>query len=38
MCQAKQVLIYHKWIHYLGHIILEEGIIVDPKKIKEMRE
>jgi hypothetical protein len=25
---------YQKKIHYLGHIILEEGIYVDPKKIE----
>jgi hypothetical protein len=25
---------YQKQLHYLGHIISKEGIIVDPKKIK----
>jgi hypothetical protein len=27
---------YERQIHYLGHIILEEGIEVDPKKIKSI--
>ena len=27
----------HKQIHYLGHIILEEGISVDPKNIEAIR-
>jgi hypothetical protein len=29
---------YQKQIHYLGHIISEEGIVVDPDKIKVIRE
>ena len=29
---------YHKQIHYLGHIISEEGITMDPKKIESIRE
>jgi hypothetical protein len=29
---------YHKQIHYLGHIISEDGIAVDPKKIEAIRE
>jgi hypothetical protein len=32
------VLIYHKQIHYLGHIISKYGIGVDPKKIESIRE
>jgi hypothetical protein len=28
---------YQKQIHYLGHIILEQGIAVDPEKIKAIR-
>jgi hypothetical protein len=28
---------YQKKIHYLGHIISEQGIIVDPKKIGAIR-
>jgi hypothetical protein len=29
---------YQRKIHYLGHIILEEGIFVDPEKIKSIEE
>jgi hypothetical protein len=29
---------YKKQIHYLGHIILKDGIVVDPKKIEAIRE
>jgi hypothetical protein len=29
---------YHKKIHYLGHIISEDGIGVDPEKIEAIRE
>jgi hypothetical protein len=25
---------YHNQIHYLSHIISEEGVVVDPKKIR----
>jgi hypothetical protein len=28
---------YQKKIHYLGHIILEQGIVVDPEKIEAIR-
>jgi hypothetical protein len=28
---------YQKQIHYLGHVISEEGIKVDPEKIEEIR-
>jgi hypothetical protein len=28
---------YHKQIHYLGHIISEEGIAVDPENIEAIR-
>ena len=30
--------IYQKQIHYLGHIISKDGIIVDPEKIEAIRE
>jgi hypothetical protein len=29
--------LYQKKIHYLGHIISEEGIAVDPKKIEAIK-
>jgi hypothetical protein len=29
---------YQEWIHYLGHIISKDGIVVDPKKIEAIRE
>jgi hypothetical protein len=29
---------YQRKIHYLGHIISEEGIVVDPEKIKSITE
>jgi hypothetical protein len=29
---------YYRHIHYFGHIIYEEGIVVDPKKIREIEE
>jgi hypothetical protein len=29
---------YQKWIHYLGHIISKDGIVMDPKKIEVIRE
>jgi hypothetical protein len=29
---------YQRQIHYLGHIISEEGIIVDPEKVQDIRE
>ena len=29
---------YQIQIHYLGHIISEEGIVVDPSKIKSIEE
>jgi hypothetical protein len=29
---------YLKQIHYLGHIISEDGIAVDPEKIEAIRE
>jgi hypothetical protein len=29
---------YQRQIHYLGHIISEEGIIMDPKKVEAIRE
>jgi hypothetical protein len=30
--------LYQRQIHYLGHIISEEGIVVDPSKIKTIEE
>jgi hypothetical protein len=30
--------LYQRQIHYLGHIISKEGIIVDPSKIKSIEE
>jgi hypothetical protein len=29
---------YQKRIHYLGHIISEERIVVDPEKVEAIRE
>jgi hypothetical protein len=29
---------YQRQIHYLGHIISEEGIVVDPEKVHAIRE
>jgi hypothetical protein len=29
---------YQRQIHYLGHIILEEGIVMDPEKVEAIRE
>jgi hypothetical protein len=29
---------YQKQIHYLGHIILKDGITVDPEKVEAIRE
>jgi hypothetical protein len=29
---------YQKQIHYLGHIISKDGIVVDPEKIESIRE
>jgi hypothetical protein len=29
---------YQRQIHYLGHIISKEGIVVDPKKVEAIRE
>jgi hypothetical protein len=29
---------YERQINYLGHIISEEGIIVDPEKVEAIRE
>ena len=28
---------YQRQIHYLGHIISEQGIAIDPKKIEDIR-
>jgi hypothetical protein len=29
---------YQKHIHYLGHIVSKDGIVVDPEKIEAIRE
>jgi hypothetical protein len=29
---------YQRQIHYLGHIISKEGIVVDPEKVEAIRE
>jgi hypothetical protein len=29
---------YQRQIHYLGHIISKEGIVVDPEKVQAIRE
>jgi hypothetical protein len=29
---------YQRKIHYLGHIISKEGIVVDPEKVDTIRE
>jgi hypothetical protein len=29
---------YQEWIHYLGHIISKDGIVVDLEKIEAIRE
>jgi hypothetical protein len=29
---------YQKHIHYLGHIISKDGIVIDPEKIEAIRE
>jgi hypothetical protein len=31
------VLLYQRKIHYLGYILSEKGIIVDPEKIESIR-
>jgi hypothetical protein len=36
--KLRKCLFYQRKIHYLGHIISEEGIIVDPKKVEAIRE
>jgi hypothetical protein len=35
--KLKKCSFYQNQIHYLGHIISEEGIVVDPEKIEEIR-
>jgi hypothetical protein len=32
--KLSKCLFYQKQIHYVGHIISEEGIVVDPKNIR----
>jgi hypothetical protein len=29
---------FHKQVHYLGHVIYEEGVAVDPNKIKAIMD
>jgi hypothetical protein len=36
--KLNKCLFYPRQIHYLGHIISEEGIIMDPKKVDAIRE
>jgi hypothetical protein len=37
MLSLSKCIFYQKKIHYLGHIILVDGIAVDPKKIEAIR-
>jgi hypothetical protein len=30
------VIFFQKQVHYLGHAISEEGVVVDPEKIKSI--
>jgi chemotaxis signal transduction protein len=32
------MLFYQSKIHYLGHVISEEGIVVDPAKVEAIME
>jgi hypothetical protein len=36
--KLNKFLFYQRQIHYLGHIISEEGIIMDPEKVEAIRE
>jgi hypothetical protein len=36
--KLSKCLFYQEQIHYLGHIISKEGIVVDPEKIEAIRE
>jgi hypothetical protein len=36
--KLSKCLFYQKKIHYLGHIISKDGIVVDPEKIEAIRE
>ena len=36
--KLSKCIFYQKKIHYLGHIILSDGIAVDPEKIEDIRE
>jgi hypothetical protein len=36
--KLRKCLFYHEQVHYLGHIISKEGIVVDPEKIEAIRE
>jgi len=36
--KLRKCYFYRREIHYLGDIILEEGIVVDPTKIKSIEE
>jgi hypothetical protein len=36
--KLSKCLFYQKQIHYLGHIISEEGIVVDPEKVQAIQE
>jgi hypothetical protein len=36
--KLRKCLFYQEKIHYLGHIILKDGIVVDPEKIEAIKE
>jgi hypothetical protein len=36
MLSLVSVTFFHKQVHYLGHAISEEGVVVDPDKIKSI--
>jgi hypothetical protein len=35
--KVSKCIFYQKTIHYLGHIVLIDGIIIDPKNIEAIR-
>jgi hypothetical protein len=36
--EVVQMLIYQSKIHYLGHVISDEGITMDPTKVEAIME